>query len=104
MADDLDELEQRVGEKWAAAAADRFDPEWQIDLSQWELPLTEGDVVPLPPGTLQFPREQWARYPTARRVALLACETLLDRDGELTDAHWMYLCLVMQYGGKNRIA
>lgn len=103
--DQLKELERRVGEKWVAAAAaripaDAFDPSgWldSIDMSEW-------GASSLPPGTLQFPREQWASYPNKRTVALLLAERLLDDADSLTDEQWLLLCLVMQYGGKTRIS
>lgn len=102
--DALDELERRVGEKWARAVADRMNPQWQIlDTSSWMLPLPpDGDATkdPLLP---QFPREQWASYPNKRMVALLACDRMLDFD-DLSDEQWMTLCLLMQYGGKTRIS
>jgi hypothetical protein len=107
---DLDVLERRVVEKWVAAAARM--PRWELpefDMSAWELPefdmsaWDEAMKTPLPPGTPQFPREQWASYPNRRRVALMICDRLLDFD-ELTDEQWVTLCMVMQYGGKTRIA
>lgn len=101
--DDLDVLERRVAEKWAAAAAARA-PMWPMpddpfDMSVWG----EAMKTPLPPGTPQFPREQWASYPMKRRLALMAADRMLDFD-ELTDEQWMQVCLVMWYGGKTRIA
>jgi len=104
--DDLDVLERRVCEKWVAAAAarmpaDAFDPSsWLdgIDMSAWD----EAMKTPLPPGTPQFPREQWASYPAKRTVALMIADRLLDFE-ELTDEQWMQLCLLMQYGGKTRL-
>lgn len=101
MSDDLRELERRVGEKWAAAATARIPerelPVFDIHMSAWQ------NLPPLPPGTPQFPREQWASYPARRTAALLAADRMLDFD-ELTDEQWMDVCLVMQYGGKTRIA
>lgn len=99
MSDQLDELEHRVAEKWAAVAGSRIDPRWQFDVTTWGL----HPPPPLPPGTLQFPREQWARYPAKRAAVLLACERILDH-GELTDEQWLTVCLAMQYGGKTLIA
>jgi hypothetical protein len=103
----LESLERRVGQKWAAAAAaridQRIDPQWNLDVGSWGSAAGEG-LPPLPPGTPQFPREQWASYPTARRVALQMCEHLLDNVAELTDNQWMLICVTMQYGGKTRIA
>lgn len=102
-ADDLDELEQRVGEKWAAAGAARIGP---IELGEWGalFDMYDGDVQPLSPDVPQFPREQWASYPAKRTFVLLACEAMLDRAGPLTDEQWTTLCMAMQYGGKTRIA
>jgi hypothetical protein len=97
---DLDVLERRVGEKWVAAAARM--PRWELpefDMSAWD----EAMKTPLPPDVPQFPREQWASYPNRRRVALMIADRLLDFD-ELSDEQWVTLCMVMQYGGKTRIA
>lgn len=104
MADDLDELEQRVGEKWARAAAARMAAwvsarEFEIDLREWLVEFPEPARAPI----MQFPREQWASYPASRTVALTTCEALLDLD-ELADNQWLYVCVAMQYGGKTRIA
>lgn len=100
--DALEELERRVGEKWVAAAAART-PDWPVPAVEWSDDWKEAMKKPLPPGTLQFPREQWASYPNQRTVALLIADRLLDFD-ELTDEQWMQLGLLMQYGGKTRIA
>jgi hypothetical protein len=118
MSEDLDVLEQRVGEKWAAAAAARM-PKWEsaeFDVSEWvdvaKIPLpvnafemsTVGQPLPPPlPDTPQFPREQWVSYPAKRTAALMVADRLLDFD-ELTDEQWIQLCLLMQYGGKTRVA
>ncbi|WP_142245552.1 hypothetical protein [Mycobacterium sp. IS-836] len=105
MMDELDELELRVGEKWAAAAAARIPQDF--DLSHWSEVFDLTDLppaTPLPPDWPQFPREQWLRYPVKRQLTLVLCENLLDRNDELTDEQWMLLCLMMQYGGKVRIA
>jgi hypothetical protein len=101
MSDELQQLERRVGAKWVAAAAART-PEWAVpeaafDMSAWT------DMAPLPPGTPQFPREQWVSYPNRRAVALLLADRLLDFD-ELTDEQWTQVCMVMQYGGRERVA
>lgn len=98
--DELTALENRVGEKWIAAAAAR-NPEWPVpdfefDMSSWT------DVAPLPPGTMQFPRERWASYPTQRTVVLMLADRMLDLD--LTDEQWAQLCFLMQYGGKTRLS
>lgn len=100
--DALDELEHRVGEKWATVAATRT-PQWELpdnpfDFSEW---------MTIDPGLIrvpQFPRERWASYPAKRTLALMVCDTLLDRVDELTDEQWMMVCLAMQYGGKTRIS
>jgi hypothetical protein len=100
-ADDLPAIEDRVARKWAAAAAKRmdgFDPQWKLDVGSWVLPDAE-----LPADVPQFPREQWVSYPMKRTLALLLCERVLD-SGELSDEQWMWLCAVMQYGGKTRVA
>lgn len=98
----LTELERRVGEKWAAAAAARA-PQWPqaLDMNEWFGAI---DAAPLPPGAPQFPRAQWATYPANRAVVLTACDRLLDSADELTDEQWMAVCMLMQYGGKTRIA
>lgn len=102
---DLDVLERCICEKWVAAAAARA-PMWPMpedpldfDMSAWD----EAMKTPLPPDVPQFPREQWASYPNRRRVALMIADRLLDFD-ELSDEQWVTLCMVMQYGGKTRIA
>jgi hypothetical protein len=115
MSESLEELELRVGEKWATAAATR-EPQWEtveVDLSAWlgEIPIPDNawemstvgqPLPPLLPDTPQFPREQWASYPAKRTVALLIADRLLDFD-ELTDEQWMTLCFLMQHGGKTRL-
>ena len=104
--DQLEELECRVGAKWIAAAAART-PLWSCpadpfggDMSAWTGAMTR----PLPPGTMQFPRERWASYPARRRLTLMVCEKLLDAASDLNEEHWMTLCLAMQFGGKTRLA
>src|SRR5437899_1673714 len=101
----LEELERRVCEKWATAAAARlpldvFDPSGWLD----GIDTTAWNAEPLPPGTMQFPREQWASYPAKRTAALIYAERLLDFADELTDEQWITLNLVMLYGGKTRLA
>lgn len=100
--DQLETLEQRVGQKWAAAVAARIPhldmPDDPFDFSDW---LT-GDPVPEP--VLEFPREQWATYPAKRTVTLLLCDKLLDKADDLTDEQWMMVGLAMQYGGKTRLS
>ncbi|MFN3005123.1 hypothetical protein [Mycolicibacterium wolinskyi] len=97
---DLQEIERRVTEKWCAAATARFPYSRDgFDVAQWFR-----DLPPLPPGTPQFPREQWVSYPAARTATLLVCERLLDSADKLTDEQWATLCLAMQYGGKTRVA
>jgi hypothetical protein len=105
MSDSLEQLERRVGEKWASAAATRF-PADAFDPSGWldGIDASEWGLDELSPGTMQFPREQWASYPNARTVALLTAEAALGRADELTDEQWVTVCMVMQYGGKTRIA
>lgn len=101
-APNLDELEQRVGEKWAAIAASRL-PAEAFDLSQW---AQWGDIEQPPtqsPPT-QFPRERWASYPARRTVTLLTCDRMLDFADALTDEQWMTVCFLMQYGGKTRLS
>ena len=100
--DELETLEQRVGEKWAAAAATRA-PQWDLDddpldLSNWS--TGDPDTAPV----MQFPRERWASYPAKRTATLLMCEKLLDHADELTDQVWVLLCAAMFYGGRTRIA
>jgi hypothetical protein len=100
MTEPLEELELRVGGKWVAAAAART-PEWSVpdfefDMSAWT------DVAPLPPGTMQFPREQWVSYPRRRTMSLLVVDRMLDLD--MNDEQWGQVCFLMQYGGKERIA
>lgn len=96
----LDDMEQRVTEKFAAAAFARIDPQWKLDVGEWTFP--DFEFEPLPPGTPQFPREQWVTYPNRRMVTL----TLIDRalDLELTDEQWTQLTFLMGFGGRERIA
>lgn len=99
--DVLDELEQRVGEKWATAAAARLTPlPGPFDFTDWtDWATIEPDALTTVP---QFPREQWASYPARRTVTLMICDRMLDFD-ELTDEQWAQVCLLMQYGGKTRL-
>ena len=75
----LDELEQRVSTKFAAALAERVLP---FDTSAWldeDMSITI-DFKKIPPGTpqFQFPREQWISYPNRRAVVLTILDRLLD--------------------------
>lgn len=98
MDDALGQLERRVGEKWAAAAAARFpadvDP---FDPSDWL-----GDEPHAEP-VMQFPREQWVSYPNKRTAALIVADNMLNNADDLTDMQWTLLCRIMLYGGKTRI-
>lgn len=99
----LIELEGRVTRKWQEAVAART-PQWpmpevDIDWSAWR----DAAKKPLPPGTMQFPREQWVSYPNRRTTVLILADRLLDFE-ELTDEQWHTLNFLMLYGGKERIA
>ena len=99
---DLEELERRVTEKWVAAAAKRA-PEWELpDLWAFDFSNWLAHPPALPNNWPQFPREQWLVYPEKRRVTLLICDKALDQD--LSDEEWIHVCLLMQYGGKERAA
>lgn len=99
---DLQELERHVTEKWVATAAERA-PQWQLPddipftLDEWAI-----NSIPLPPDWPQFPREQWLVYPHKRQVTLLICDRALDQD--LSEEEWIHVCLLMLYGGKERVA
>lgn len=97
---DLIELEKRVTRRWQEAAAART-PQWpDVELStDW----AEAMQKPLPPGTMQFPREQWVSYPNRRTIVLILADRLLDFE-ELTAEQWHTLNFLMLYGGKARIA
>jgi hypothetical protein len=106
MSEDLEELERRVAEKWAAAAAARigvYSPGFSFDVAGWFDSLADSGEVSMPDDWPQFPREQWVSYPNKRTAALLLADRLLDFD-ELDDEQWSTLCLLMHYGGKTRIA
>lgn len=95
----LNELEHRVGEKWATVATARLTPlPGPFDFTDWTDWATEAAPTDVP----QFPREQWASYPTKRATTLLLCDRLLDMD--LTDEQWLNVCFLMQYGGKTRLS
>jgi hypothetical protein len=69
----------------------------------WSTDWAEAVNKPLPPGTMQFPREQWLSYPNRRAHALVLANRLLDFE-DLTDEQWHTLGMLMLYGGKERIA
>lgn len=104
--DELGQLERRVTEKFAAAAAARTSL-WSelpaFDITEWFDSLDDTGAVAVPDDWPQFPREQWVSYPNKRTAALLLAERLLDAE-HLTDRQWTTLCLLMSYGGKERIA
>jgi hypothetical protein len=103
----LDDLEQRVGQKFAEAAASRVQlptAKATFDVVSWLAGLDTSGSVALPDDWPQFPREQWVSYPNKRTAALLFAEHLLDRADELTDEQWSSLCLLMHYGGKTRVS
>lgn len=92
-------LEKRVGEKFAAAVAART-PTWPVPDIEYD--WAEAMKKPLPPGTMQFPREQWVAMPAARTTALMLLDRLLDFD--LDDSQWLRAGLLWWYGGKTRVA
>lgn len=100
---ELEEIERRVGQKWLARAVHRqnllwgsSDPTLEWDMPSWDLPEA-------PAGWPQFPRDQWAALPNNRIIALMIAERMLDFD-DMTDEQWHSVCLLMQYGGKTRLA
>lgn len=100
MIDHLIELEERVTRRWLEAVAER-PPLWGFapaDLPDW----SDVQWEPLPPGTPQFPREQWVSHPYRRAMTLILCDRMLDFD--LDDEKWLQVCFLMQYGGKERVA
>ncbi|MCV7004581.1 hypothetical protein [Mycobacterium gordonae] len=99
----LDELEQRVGEKFAVEAAKRVDPQWMLDIGQWTIGGHPDALVPNPGDIPQFPREQWVTYPNKRTMCLLILDRLLDFDN-LDDEQWMQAAALMTFGGRERIA
>lgn len=101
---ELDELERRVGEKWAREAAALFPDAPEFDVTTWTPPKAPASE-PLPQFPLrQFPREQWITYPARRTAVLTACEQVLDGHHGLALDEWQLLCLAMLYGGRVRIA
>ena len=96
--EDLAALERRVAEKFLAYASTR--------LPQWELPDFDIDwdawrnLPPLPPGTMQYPRQQWFTYPNRRTISLAIVDRMLDFD-ELTDDQWADVTFLMWYGGRS---
>lgn len=98
----LIELEERVTRRWQEAVAART-PQWPMPDVELSTDWAEAMKTPLPPGTMQFPREQWVSYPNRRAQVLILADRLLDFD-ELTDEQWHTLCFLMLYGGKERIA
>jgi hypothetical protein len=100
----LDELEQRVGERFARAAAARTQiptASASFDVASWFDGLADTGEVALPEDWPQFPREQWVSYPNKRTAVLLLADNLMNHD--LTDEQWSTLCLLMYYGGKTRL-
>lgn len=97
---DLEKLERRVTEKWAVAAAERA-PLWPLPDIPFNLDDWAVNSVPLPPDWPQFPREQWLVYPHKRMVTLTICDVALDR--YLSEEEWIHVCLLMMYGGKERV-
>lgn len=104
---DLDELERRVAEKYDAA--------WQKHAELWPLPdgpfdITEWTTKAIdqsnrlgainPPPQHQFPRERWATQPARRTVALIICESWIDRGWDITDPTFL---MVYVYGGRIRL-
>lgn len=98
----LIELEQQVTQRWLEAVAART-PQWPMPDMDWSTDWAEAVNKPLPPGTMQFPREQWLSYPNRRAHALILANRLLDFE-DLTDEQWHTLGMLMLYGGKERIA
>lgn len=78
-------------------------PQWEMPDDPFDMSAWLNNAEPLSPAVPQFPREQWASYPTRRTVTLLTCDRLLDKADELTDEQWMDVCLLMQFGGKTRL-
>ncbi|CAN5143809.1 hypothetical protein BH11ACT6_BH11ACT6_34570 [soil metagenome] len=112
----LDQLEQRVTERYMAAAAERDrlpDSPFstlEFDSSEWwfssrhllgvapDGPLLE--IANAGPPTLQFPRQQWITYPNRRAVSLVIVDRALDQADTLTDDQWYQLTFLMFYGGR----
>jgi len=97
---DLDELERRVTEKFAAKCAelvpaDPFDPS-PFDPACWSSSVDFGQPA------VQFPREQWVTYPHRRMLALMTADRVLDF--ELTEEQWMQAGMLVAFGGRERIA
>ncbi len=95
-------LEERVTRRWQEAVAAR-NPQWPTPDVELSTDWAEAMQKPLPPGTMQFPREQWVSYPNRRTIVLVLADRLLDFE-ELTDEQWHTLNFLMLYGGKERIA
>lgn len=94
-AHDLRTAETRVFGKWLTAAEHRYGATpIGLDLATW----LQSD--PLPRQALQFPKQEWATNPARRTVILAICEEMLDRIDELTEAQWMTLSFLIQYGGR----
>lgn len=95
----LSAAETRVFGKWLTAAEHRYGASpiglgLGLDLATW----LQSD--PLPRQALQFPKQEWATNPARRTVILAICEEMLDRIDELTEAQWMTLSFLIQYGGR----
>lgn len=97
---ELEELERRVGAKWASVAAARM-PQWAVPDDPFDIGAWQTDAMPADPDVPQFPREQWASYPAKRTTTLLLCDRMLDLD--MTDEQWAQVCFLLQYGGKTRL-
>ena len=98
----LDQLEQRIGQRWAEATAAHI-PSDPLDLKDW-LASTLTDPQVYSSNLPQFPREQWVTYPPRRTVSLLLVDNALNAAEKLTESDWLALAFLMTHGGRERIA
>ena len=111
MTANLEDLERETAEKFYRLATALAGEAPVLDVKEWlgDKPF-EVATTPLPPGSMQFPRETWVVYPARRTVTLITVAAWCDKaiDGTYTADvvrdGLPGIGLLLAYGGKERLS